>query len=172
MKREEYKIKQKVWIHLGERKLVEGRVVEVIDLVHLKEGYKEENELYVIEIETTIDPIYEVRTWEQISPTAKGPINLFSRVKEDLTAANRMLKKIGIVLPDGTVNNEIYNENFEGDGHDGMGSLDDPTPEQIHAAMERAEKANQNTFTVESVAPKKRNFPPRGRNAKRPKRTA
>lgn len=170
MKKEEYKIKQKVWIHLGERKLVEGRVVEVIDLVHLKEGYKEENELYVIEIETSIDPIYEVRTWDQISTTAKGPINLFKQVKEDLTAANRMLKKIGIVLPDGTVDPEIYNDTFDGDGHDGMGSIDDPTPEQIHAAMERAEKANQDSFTLETVKPKKRTYPPRGKNARKPRR--
>ena len=172
MKKEEYKIKQKVWIHLGERKLVEGRVVEVIDLVHLKEGYSEDDELYVIEIPSSIEPIYEVRTWSQISTTAKGPINLFRQVKEDLNAANRMLKKIGIVLPDGTVDPALYEEPFEGDGHDGMGSIDDPTPEQIHAAMERAEQVNKDSFTLEAFKPKKRTYPPRGKNARKPRRPA
>jgi hypothetical protein len=170
MKKEEYKIKQPVWIHMGESKLVGGRVVEVIDLVHLKEGYSEDNELYVIEIPSSIEPIYEVRTWEQISPTAKGPINLFTQVKDDLQAANRMLKKIGIVLPDGTMATNDTDD-FDVDGHDGMGSIDEPTPEQIHAAMERAEQANRDGFTIETVSKTKPRFNNRKKtNAKRPRR--
>ena len=172
MKKEEYKIKQPVWIHMGESKLVKGRVVEVIDLVHLKEGYNENNELYIIEIPSSIEPIYEVRTWEQISPTANGPINLFTQVKGELQSANRMLKKIGIVLPDGTVNNEVYNDEFAGDGHDGMVSIEEPTPEQIHAAMERAEQANRDGFTIETVSKTKPRYDNRKKpNAKRPRRT-
>ena len=169
MKKEEYKIKQPVWIHMGESKLVGGRVVEVIDLVHLKEGYSEDNELYVIEIPSSIEPIYEVRTWEQISPTAKGPINLFTQVKGELQAANRMLKKIGIVLPDGTAVDTTATDDFEDDS---MGSIDEPTPEQIHAAMERAEQANRDGFTIETVSKTKPRFNNRKKpNAKRPRRT-
>jgi hypothetical protein len=83
-----------------------------------------------------------------------------------------MLKKIGIVLPDGTVNIEVYNDDFEGDGHDGMGSIDEPTPEQIHAAMERAEQANRDGFTIETVSKTKPRFNNRKKpNAKRPRRT-
>ena len=32
--KKEYNIKDKVWIHIGERKLVEGRVVEIITLAY------------------------------------------------------------------------------------------------------------------------------------------
>jgi hypothetical protein len=65
-----YNLKDKVWIHIGEPKLTEGRVVEIIDLEHLNEGHKKDDELYIIEIDTGIDDVYEVRTFEQISPDA------------------------------------------------------------------------------------------------------
>ena len=78
--KKEYNIKDKVWIHLGEPKLVEGRVVEIIDLAHLKEGHNPDRELYIIELKTGIDNVYEVRDFDQISPDAKGPINLFRKL--------------------------------------------------------------------------------------------
>jgi hypothetical protein len=48
--KKEYVTRDQVWIHMGERRLVEGRVVDVIDLVHLKEGHSGDNELYIIEV--------------------------------------------------------------------------------------------------------------------------
>ena len=75
----EYNIKDKVWIHIGERKLTEGRVVDIFDLAHV--GYPEDREFYVIEIQTGIDNIFEVRDFDQISPDAKGPIHLFRKTK-------------------------------------------------------------------------------------------
>jgi hypothetical protein len=95
--KKEYKIKDKVWIHLGERNLVGGRVVEIIDLEHLKEGHRPDQELYIIELKTGIDDVYEVRNFDQISPDEKGPINLFR--KTDAQANNRYLKKVGMTLP-------------------------------------------------------------------------
>ena len=95
--KKEYKIKDKVWIHLGERNLVGGRVVEIIDLEHLKEGHSPDQELYIIELKTGIDDVYEVRNFDQISPDEKGPINLFR--KTDAQANNRYLKKVGMTLP-------------------------------------------------------------------------
>lgn len=93
----EYNIKDTVWIHMGERKLTKGRVVEIIDLEHLNEKYDPDYELYVIEVETGIDPVYEVRDFGQISPDPHGPIALFRR--EGLVGANRFLKKVGLPLP-------------------------------------------------------------------------
>jgi hypothetical protein len=95
----EYNIKDRVWIHLGEQTLVEGRVVEIIDLEHLDEGYRREDELYVIEIPTPIEPVYEVRTFEAISPDSEGPIMLYRNL-QGVVAANRLLKKVGVKLPD------------------------------------------------------------------------
>lgn len=98
----QYNIKDKVWIHIGERTLTEGRVVEIIDLGHI-EGYDPERELYIIEIKTGIDNIFEVRDYDQISPDAKGPINMYRKIAREAIEAGRMLKKIGIKLPDITV---------------------------------------------------------------------
>lgn len=95
--KKEYNIKDTVWIHLGERNLVKGRVVEIIDLAHLKEDHDPDRELYIIEIHTGIDDVYEVRSFEQISPDEKGPINLFRQT--DAQANNRYLKKVGMQLP-------------------------------------------------------------------------
>lgn len=93
----QYDIKDIVWIHLGERKLTKGRIVEIIDLEHLDEGHDPDDELYVIEVQTGIDPVYEVRNFKQISPDAQGPIALFRR--EGLEGANRFLKKVGLPIP-------------------------------------------------------------------------
>ena len=100
MKKKEYNIKDKVWIHLGEPKLVEGRIVEVIDLEHLKEGHSPDRELYIIELKTGIDDIYEVRDFDQISPDATGPINLFRKLNINQVRENsRYLKKVGMKMP-------------------------------------------------------------------------
>ena len=123
--KKEYKIKDKVWIHLGERNLVEGRVVEIIDLEHLNEGYNRDNELYIIEIPTHIEPVYEVRNFAMISSDAKGPSNAFKVL--DPFKVNRFTKKVGMVVPV---------------------DLNEPTPEQIHAAMERAERAKNQPFNT------------------------
>lgn len=97
MDKTQYNLKEKVWIHIGEPSLVEGRIVDYFDLEHLKEGHNKEIEYYVIEIKTSIEPIYEVRTFDQISSTAEGPINLFK--KNSIKEEKRYLKKIGIVVP-------------------------------------------------------------------------
>jgi hypothetical protein len=97
--KKEYAIKDQVWIHLGERSLVKGRVVEVIDLTHLNEGHDKNNELYIIEIETGIDNVYEVRPYDLISPNAQGPIQLFR--DSSTRRANRMFKKMGMDAPIG-----------------------------------------------------------------------
>lgn len=94
----EYALKQQVWIHNGELSLVPGRIVEIIDLSHLGEGHTSEEELYIVEIKTGIDNIYEVRSWEQTSPDESGPINLYRNT--ETRRANRYFKKVGMKLPD------------------------------------------------------------------------
>ena len=115
--KKEYNIKDIVWIHIGERTLTQGRIVDIFDLTHLDEG-PYEDELYVVEIPTGIDNTYEVRTYEQLSPDATGPIGLFrSGEHKD---ANRMMKKVGMPLPEGAMEYE-------------------PTPDEIHAALQRSQ---------------------------------
>lgn len=96
--KKEYALKQKVWIHNGELSLVPGRIVEIIDLSHLGEGHSSEEELYIVEIDTGIDNVYEVRSWKQTSPDEAGPINLYRNT--ETRRANRYFKKVGMKLPD------------------------------------------------------------------------
>lgn len=168
--KKEYNIKDRVWIHLGERKLVEGRVVEIIDLAHLKEGHSSNRELYIIEIKTGIDDIYEVRDFEQISSDASGPINLFRKNKDEALKNQRYLKRVGVKLPVSGPDplaeliKDINNaEEFTGDGHDGMGSLaddeDDISPDAIHAALEKSKKdVSHSPLNLKSEKPKRRYF--------------
>ena len=88
-----YNINDTVWIHLGEPSLVKGVVVHVAHIT--PSGVN--TTLYIIQIETGIDYIYEAREWEQISSTATGPLNLF--LDKDLLEVNRFFKKVGTQLP-------------------------------------------------------------------------
>ena len=169
--KKEYNIKDKVWIHLGEPKLVEGRVVEIIDLAHLKEGHNPDLELYVIEIKTGIDDIYEVRTFDQISPDAKGPIGLFRKLDLKQVRENgRYLAKVGmkmpVTMPSPLV--EIAKEINESlQSHDDDHEEGDPTPEQIHAAMEKSRAAHVHPTTLtKPVATKKRTYAKKRKPAK------
>lgn len=100
--KEEYDIEDTVWIHTNDRNLTKGRVVEIFDLSHLDK--KNTTEFYVIEVDTPIEPVYEVRTFEQISSNEKGPINLF----RDLSVyqSGKLFKRLGMPLPEGAVEPE------------------------------------------------------------------
>lgn len=106
----EYNIKDTVWIHNGDRTLDEGRVVEIIDLAHLNEGYDPSEELYVIELKSGDQNIYEVRTWEQISDTEEGPVNLYKKITSNAEEARKFLMRVGLILPDGNLNPVYYPE--------------------------------------------------------------
>lgn len=133
--KKEYDIKDTVWIHLGERKLTKGRVVEIIDLEHLKEGHDPDYELYVIEVQTGIDPVYEVRDFGQISPDANGPIAVFRR--DGLEGANRFLKKVGLPIPQF----DEWSESKSSDTPPNVGSGGNPAKKKKKYYYRRSKKA-------------------------------
>ena len=67
--KDRYEINDIVYVHMGgpDNRLQRGTIV------HIFEQYG--HILYVIEIDTGIDPIYEVRNWSVISETSIGPVN-------------------------------------------------------------------------------------------------
>jgi hypothetical protein len=145
--KKEYNIKDRVWIHLGESKLVGGRVVDIFDLAHI-DGYPADREFYVIEIQTGIDNIFEVRDFDQISPDSTGPINAYRKL--DANSASRYLKKIGIKLPESATLQDYSSED-----------LDEPTADQIHAAIEKSQKDTSHAPLIIKEAkpkPKRRQF--------------
>lgn len=139
----EYNIKDTVWIHIGEHKLVKGRVVEIITLDHLNENHIKGKEHYIIELHTGIDDVYEVREWETISPDENGPINCFRNLGTEV----RKLKKMGIKA---TQSDDTVDFMEEGE----------PTADQINAALERTEKLikHPSMSPPTTPKPKRRNF--------------
>jgi len=140
----DYAINDKVWIHLGEPNLVEGRVVLLFNLEHLNEGHDPAHIEYIIEIKTGIENIYECRDFDSISPDKNGPIALFRNLNSVM--AGRKLKQLGVKLP------HIGNV----DEHD----LNEPTSEQINAALIRTEQSNKHpALTPQSeMKPKRRSW--------------
>lgn len=118
-----YNIGDPVWIHgiSRENKLTKGKVVQVVDLSSV--GYLD-GPHYIIAVSTGIEDLLEIRTWEAMSETAKGPIGGLRTLKDSIDAVNKRLNQVG------------YNHS-----EDEL-LIDEPTPEQIHAAIERASKAH------------------------------
>lgn len=155
--KKEYNIKDKVWIHLGERRLVEGRVVEIIDLAHLKEGHSPTRELYIIELKTGIDDIYEVRHFDEISPDAAGPINLFRKSRDEYIKNNRLLKKIGMPIPNVEHNPLIELARELNEEIDGL--MSEPSADEIHAAIDQSLKnTSHEPLNLKIEKPKRRYF--------------
>jgi hypothetical protein len=135
----------------------------------LKEGHSPDRELYIIEIKTGIDDIYEVRSFDQLSPDAKGPIGIFRNLDmKQLRENGRYLGKVGMKLPvqqpDPLV--EIAKQiNEDLADHDD----DEPTADQIHAAIEKSKAAQEHvhpsTFTRPATA-KKRTYAKKRKPAK------
>lgn len=106
--------------------MVAGKIVHIFNLPN------DEAERYVIEIDTPIDPVYEVREYETISPDANGPINLFRN--RGVQLGQRFVKKLGMKLP--VAITEVESE------------PDEPTPEQITAALERSEQSSKHSSMI------------------------
>jgi len=148
MNNKEYNVKDKVWIHIGERTLVEGRVVDIVNLAHLGECHDSKDELYIIEIKTGIEDIYEVRRWTEISPDARGPINLFR--KTNVQKEQRYLKKVGVILPIEQHGDPLADSITE--------DLLEPTADQITAALVRSEQSSKHQTMSQEGKPKRRTF--------------
>lgn len=77
----EYAKGDPVWIHgIESGKLTKGKVLQKLDLS--EHGYTFDN--YLIEIDTSVDPLLEVRCIMTMSEDEKGPIGLFRKLAEEI----------------------------------------------------------------------------------------
>ncbi len=143
--KKQYEMNDPAWIHLGNGKLTKGKVIDIFDLSHA--GYDKDIEFYIVEVPTEIDPLLEVRTWENMSQDAKGPIGTYRTIREQSYSTKKFLGKVGIELPVNDVE-EMLEVNEETDPLD-------PTPEEVNAAIERAEKAKQMMYHSPVEKPKR-----------------
>ena len=151
--KKKYNVGDTVWIYGVSRTnatSTQGTVVKSFAI----EGYKELH--YVVEIPTEIEPLLEIRTWQTISQTKDGHVGSLREAFEDPDAAHKMLARTGMAVIS-------VDEEFTGDGHDGMGSLadedDDISADAIHAALEKSKQdVSHSPLNLKDAKPKRRYF--------------
>lgn len=136
--KKEYKVGDSVWIHGIQRdnKLIKGEVVKkfVIDLPNWGDQY-----YYVISIPTHIESLLEIRQWENISQDQEGPIGMYRELGSSKKIIDKFMTKIGY---------SSYEDSEE---------IDEPTPEQIHAALEKSQKTSKHTpLLIKTERPKRK----------------
>lgn len=147
-----YKLGDTVWIYGISRSENELRSGTVIKSFHIDRPGYEGLEHYIIEVQTDIEPILEIRTWKSISQDNTGPVGSIREALTDPESAKKYLIKLGIILADGTPN-PIYYE-------------DDPSPEEIHAALEKSQANTvHQPLVLKETKPKRK---PRFHNNKKP----
>lgn len=117
----DYNVDDTVWVYgiTRDNKLTKGTIVKKFTMDH--PNY--DNEFYyVVAIPTEIEPLLEIRTWHNISQDSKGPIGAFRNIGTK-GVVDKYISKVG------------YNAADTGE------DLDEPTAEEIHAAIERSRQA-------------------------------
>ena len=164
--KKKYNIGDTVWIY-GVRqtndKSTQGKVVKAFNI----EGYSDMH--YVVAIPTEIEPLLEIRTWQTISQTKDGHVGSLRDAFTNPDAAHRMLARTGMAFISDA------DEDYTGDGHDGMGSVslnedfdrheehmaeeDEISPDAIHAALEKSQKdSSHGPLNLKTEKPKRRYF--------------
>jgi hypothetical protein len=160
--KKKYNVGDTVWIYgisRNNERSTQGTVLKsfVIDY----NGFN--NELhYVIGIPTEIEMLLEIRTWHTISQTKDGHVGSLRDAFENPDAAHRMLAKTGmaIISSDGE---------YTGDSHNGMESTlddDDPSSDEIHAALEKSQKdSSHGPLIIKDIKPKRKYYGSRKKKA-------
>ena len=152
--KKKYNVGDVVWIYGVRRdndKSTQGTVVKSFNI----EGYNDMH--YVVSIPTEIEPLLEIRTWQTISQTKDGHVGSLREAFSDPDAAHRMLARTGVAFISDA------DEDYDGDGHDGMGSFadeeDDVSPDAIHAALEKSKQdVSHSPLNLKDAKPKRRYF--------------
>ena len=152
--KKKYNVGDVVWIYGVSRandKSTQGTVVKSFSI----EGYNDMH--YVVSIPTEIEPLLEIRTWQTISQTKDGHVGSLRDAFTNPDAAHRMLARTGVAFVSDA------GEDYDGDGHDGMGSFanedDDISAEAIHAALEKSKQdVSHSPLNLKDTKPKRRYF--------------
>jgi len=142
-----YAVGDVVWIYGINRsnsKPTQGKVIKIVDLVDA--GYTTGNH-YIIEVPTHIEPILEVRTWENISQDEKGPVGSL-RELGNIESTIKFVSSVGFAFDDNPeLDTDLYIDE------------DDISPEQIHAALEKSQKDGLHSpLNLKNEKPKRRYF--------------
>jgi hypothetical protein len=150
--KKKYNIGDSVWIYGINRsniKSTKGKVIQVLDLGSA--GYSD-GPHYVIEIPTHIDPLLEIRTWENMSQDEKGPVGSLRNLG-NFESTIKFVNTVGFVFDDDpTLDTAQYDED----------DIDGITADTIHAALEKS-KANSShqPLIMKDAAKPRRRYPNR-----------
>lgn len=142
--KKKYAVGDTVWIYgITNGKSTEGKIVQTFTIK--QEGWNQDIH-YVVAVPTEIEYLLEVRTWETISQTKGGRVGALREVFDDPDAAHRMLARTGMAI--------ISTDETVSDGTD----EDDPSTDEIHAALEKSQKDGEHGPLVTNPAPRKRQY--------------
>ena len=165
--KKKYNVGDTVWIYGISRNNIKSTQGTVIKKFTIDYGSYNNEPYYLIEVPTEIEPLLEVRTWHTISQTKDGNVGGLRDAFSNSDAAHKMLLRTGMVI----ISSD--DEEFTGDGHDGMGTTqeefdrfeehmleeDEVSPDAIHAAMERSQQSSVlPPLNLKDPRPKKRHF--------------
>ena len=143
--KKKYNVGDTVWIYGISRtneKSTQGTVLKsfVIDYT----GFNDEPH-YVIGIPTEIEMLLEIRTWHSISQSKDGHVGSIREAISEPDAARKWLSTLGV---------KFTSE----DGMDSSPEEDDPSADEIHAALEQSQKDGEHGPLVTKQAPRKRQY--------------
>jgi len=127
-----YDIGDTVWIYgisVSNERPSQGQIVHRFNINF--DGFDPSTIQYVIAVDSHIEPLIEVRTWETISQDAEGPVGGF-RSLTGKSAEHKVLARTGINLDKSVDSVEEFEGHLFEDG--------DPSPDEIYAAMERSQQ--------------------------------
>jgi hypothetical protein len=118
-----YSTGETVWIYgisSNKNKLTKGKVIEKINLESA--GYSKNQFFYIVSIDTAIEPLLEIRTWETISQDDQGPVGGLREVHSqvDIDSTSKILSEFG------------YSYQVD--------DQEDPSPDEIHAAILKSQQ--------------------------------
>ena len=117
----DYSVGDTVWIYginvSKGNKITKGKIVHKFEIPNFSEVH------YIVAVPTEIEPLLEVRTWHNISQDEHGPIGSFRNIGQNFESTKKFISKVGFTFP------EVEDE------------LDEPTAAEIHAAIEKSQKA-------------------------------
>ena len=146
--KKKYNVGDTVWIYGISRsndKSTQGIVIKsfVIDY----NGFNDELH-YIISIPTEIEMLLEIRTWHTISQTKDGHVGSLREAFDNPDAAHKMLARTGMAFV------STDDGEFIGDDQD-----NEPSPDQIHAALEKSRKdVVHGPLILKEFKPKRKSF--------------
>ena len=143
--KKKYNVGDTVWVYGISRtneKSTQGTVIKsfVIDY----KGFNDEPH-YVVGIPTEIEMLLEIRTWHSISQSKDGHVGSIREAISEPDAARKWLSTLGV---------KFTSE----DGMDSSPEEDDPSADEIHAALEQSQKDGEHGPLVTKQAPRKRQY--------------